>query len=93
VALVRNDYAPFLKGHWIWPGRAERLSRPPARFDYRATVTHHDIFVELDGDLAATKVSWVPRADLAKWVPASLVAKAIAIAEKRRADDPTGSAK
>ena len=85
IALVRNDYAPFLKGHWIFPGRAERLPAPPKRFDCKGTVTHHDIFVDVSPNAtSAGEATWVEKSDLAKWTPASLVAKALAAFERRR---------
>ena len=88
VAIVPNDYAPFLKGHWIWPGRVERLEAAPKSFDYRATVTHRDVFVALDpkpvdADSLGPEAKWISRQDLSKWVPASLALKAIEAADRR----------
>jgi A/G-specific adenine glycosylase len=45
VLFVPNTYAPFLKGHLILPGTVERVTSAPKTFDYKGTVTHHDIFV------------------------------------------------
>ena len=81
VLLVKNDYAPFLKGHMILPGSVRRLTKAPKQFDYRGVVTHHDIFVSLK----THKRSTVPRAEkwvsigqeLKKHIPASLIRKAI----------------
>lgn len=82
VLLVRNDYAPFLKGHWILPGGARRLQTAPTRFDYKGTVTHHDIFVCIEKSAPAradheTKSKWVPLTALKKEIPASMIRKAI----------------
>ncbi|MCM2280753.1 MAG: hypothetical protein NDI61_02775 [Bdellovibrionaceae bacterium] len=82
VALIENEYAPFLKGHWITPGRAQRVTTAPKRFDYRHSVTHHDIFVIVDqrADVStgvASQAKWVPLSDLKKWVPTTLVRRAI----------------
>lgn len=48
VLLEKNHYAPFLRGHWIWPGKAVRLQKKPSDFHYRGSVTHHDIFVSIE---------------------------------------------
>jgi A/G-specific adenine glycosylase len=84
IMVIENDYAPFLKGHWILPGKVERLKKAPEKFDYRGSVTHHDIFVRVKkvDTLKATaeaqgKVKWIHKDDLKKNLPASLVRKAI----------------
>ncbi len=80
IALIENSYAPFLKGHWICPGEVKRASKAPKSYSYRHAVTHHDIFVvvNLTAKVALPKnVRWVPRAELKKWVPTTLVRKAI----------------
>lgn len=93
VLLVVNSYAPFLKGHWIIPGSAERLVSAPEKYDYRGTVTHHDIFVSVDvsvdrvskiapkasksGEGREGEAKWVSLSSLAREIPASLIRKAI----------------
>ncbi len=80
VLLVPNDYAPFLKGHWILPGEAEILSAPPSNFDYKGTVTHHDIFVSIGRSRRKPKageMKWVPMDRLSREIPASMIRKAI----------------
>lgn len=82
ILLVENDYAPFLKGHWILPGSVERLKAAPADFDYRGSVTHHDIFVAVshrkDQPKRAIKGGkWIALDQLEREVPASLIRKAI----------------
>jgi A/G-specific adenine glycosylase len=84
ILLIANDYAPFLKGHWILPGSVERLKAKPQNFDYRGTVTHHDIFVSVarvesaKWKKAFNESKWVPLAALEREIPASLIRKAIA---------------
>jgi A/G-specific adenine glycosylase len=80
IALIENSYAPFLKGHWICPGEVKRATKAPKAFNYRHAVTHHDIFVVVSVDpkiKLPKKVRWVPRTDLKKHVPTTLVRKAI----------------
>lgn len=86
VFVVENDYAPFLKGHWILPGTVQKLKKAPERFDYKGTVTHHDIFVRVKTDKVAGKKKgkWIPLANLEKEIPASLIRKAIHAAARSR---------
>jgi A/G-specific adenine glycosylase len=81
VLMVKNTYAPFLKGHWILPGSVERLKSAPKSFDYKGTVTHHDIFVAVARGkfrpAADKEARWVSIDGLKKEVPSSLIRKAI----------------
>lgn len=81
VLLVQNEYAPFLKGHWIVPGSAERLDEAPKTFDYRGSVTHHDIFVSVKRSARLPRTpsesKWVSLAALSREIPSSLIRKAI----------------
>ncbi|MBX3016602.1 MAG: A/G-specific adenine glycosylase [Bdellovibrionaceae bacterium] len=84
VGLVKNDYAPFLKGQWMFPGRAERRAQKPKKFDLRHGITHHDIYVHIeDGTSARPKdLEWVSIRELTKWNPSILLRKVL---ENRRA--------
>lgn len=82
--VIENNYAPFLKGHWILPGQVERLKKAPAEFDFRGSVTHHDIFVRIKKANASSGAKkspaasqWIALDELKKKLPASLVRKAI----------------
>ena len=80
VALIENAYAPFLKGHWICPGEVKRVTAAPKKYDYRHAVTHHDIFVVIDRAMKTKpsgKLRWINETELKKWVPTTLVRKAI----------------
>ena len=82
VLLAINDHGPFLKGQWLLPGVATRLEKKPATFDYRHSVTHHDIYVTVakalpNLDQGVTK--WVHLGEISRHVPASLVRKALAL--------------
>lgn len=82
VALIENKYAPFLRGHWITPGKVRRVAVAPKKFDYRHSVTHHDIFVIVDKGAAdqldpKQKVTWIPRTSLKEYVPTTLIRRAI----------------
>lgn len=81
ILLIPNNYAPFLKGHWILPGSTERLPEAPKSYDYKGTVTHHDIFVLVNHSKKPPKLSgdmkWIHRSSLERDIPASLIRKAI----------------
>lgn len=57
IALVENDYAPFLKGQWIFPGEIAIETKPPKKFSFRHSITHHDIFVIVHHKRPQTTVS------------------------------------
>ena len=86
VLLIPNDYAPFLKGHWILPGSVERRASAPKKFAFRGAVTHHDIFVQIaraksqPRDLKSEK-KWVALSALKREIPVSLIRKAIEFVE------------
>jgi A/G-specific adenine glycosylase len=87
VFLVPNDYAPFLKGHFILPGSVQRLDDQPKKYHYRGSVTHHDIFVSVTREPQPTTIEklaqkyplgkWVAAKDLAREIPSTLIRKAI----------------
>lgn len=81
ILLVPNHYAPFLKGHWILPGSTERVTKSPKSYDYKGTVTHHDIFVSVKKSTLVSRpkseTKWVSLSSLEKEIPASLIRKAI----------------
>ncbi|MDX9731021.1 MAG: A/G-specific adenine glycosylase [Bdellovibrionales bacterium] len=85
VLLVQNDYAPFLKGHWIWPGKAVRLKKKPKDYHYKGLVTHHEIFVNVRTSktskspkkAAQADQQWVSLIDIKSKIPSSLVRKAL----------------
>ncbi len=88
--LVNNDYAPFLKGHLVPPGTAVRLKKKPKEFDYRGSVTHHEIFVTVTRGTGAARsrlaksdgCHWIPTAEIKSKVPSSLIRKALDASKK-----------
>lgn len=87
VALVENHYAPFLKGQWIFPGQVLTPEEKPEKFDGKHSITHHDIFIQLQKSLdrktrSKENLRWVPLKDLKKVNPSSLLTKVLSIAER-----------
>lgn len=83
IALTPNEYLPFLKGLWVLPGKAKKVLVKPKKFAFRHSITHHEIYVQIQGrkkkSLTASHKNWkwVERIDVSKYVPASLIRKAL----------------
>lgn len=79
VALVKNDYAPFLKGQMIFPGTISKQDEKPDQFVARHSITHHDIYIDLlkSKSSNATKVQWIELSELKKVNPSSLLQKVL----------------
>jgi len=77
VYLTTNDYAPFLKGQWLPPGRAVKKSKAPQRFLFRHSITHHDIFVipHSRDQKPTIKGKFVDRQKVGELNPTSLIKK------------------
>lgn len=79
VALVKNDYAPFLKGQMIFPGEISFEKSKPKDYDVKHNITHHDIFIQIHHKKSFTNrnVQWVELRDLKKVNPSSLLQKVL----------------
>lgn len=81
VLLRKNSEVPFLRDQWMLPGRAVRVLAKPKSFDYRHSITHHDIYVTIKP--AVLKIrdddKWVPLDQVEQIIPAALVKKALAL--------------
>jgi A/G-specific adenine glycosylase len=78
LALVKNDYAPFLRGHWILPGTVKKQKLAPKDFRVRHSVTHHAIFVQPTVAKNAAKskdTAWIALDELQQIAPSSLIQK------------------
>jgi A/G-specific adenine glycosylase len=80
VLIRRNEDIPFLKGQWLLPGQAKKVLKKPKDFDYRHSITHHDIFVTVRPSVRKIEANdkWVPLKEIRQHIPASLVHKALA---------------
>ena len=80
ILIRRGSETPFLRGQWLLPGPARRLKKKPDVFDYRHSITHHDIFVTVHRGVRNIQSDdkWVPLDELRHYIPASLVQKALA---------------
>lgn len=92
IALVKNNYAPFLKNQWIFPGTVLKNKTKPKKFDKKHNITHHDIFIqvqkksikqkssEIESDVRKKlKLKWVAFEQLKKINPSSLLQKVLQV--------------
>ena len=81
VGLIKNNYAPFLKGHWILPGQTRLLKQKPKTYDFKHSITHHDIYVKAKycQRFAQKKISlrWISKKSLAGVAPSNLIVKTL----------------
>ncbi|MGZ3804451.1 MAG: A/G-specific adenine glycosylase [Pseudobdellovibrionaceae bacterium] len=81
VALVQNNYAPFLKGQWIFPGKVLAPKEKPKKFDVKHFITHHDIYIQIQKDSTAIKSAktfqWMELKSLKQVNPSSLLTKVL----------------
>lgn len=83
LALVQNDYAPFLKGSWLFPGTAAKVEARPEKFDLRHTITHHEIYVQLASAKARRKgEKWISLDTLTSVNPSALLSKVLKARER-----------
>lgn len=79
VALIKNDYAPFLKGQMIFPGKISLEKTKPKDYDVKHSITHHDIFIQIQHTqkLSEPNIEWVELKNLKKVNPSSLLQKVL----------------
>lgn len=79
VALVKNDYAPFLKGQMIFPGTIQKESVKPKDYNAQHSITHHNIFIQISRKRTVNQqgTQWVELKDLKKINPSSLLTKVL----------------
>jgi A/G-specific adenine glycosylase len=78
LALIENNYAPFLKGTWIFPGRALKVQSKPKKFDLKHTITHHEIYIQiLDSTENSESEKWFQIKDISTVNPSALIQKVL----------------
>ena len=86
VLLVVNRSAPFLKKQWIFPGSVQKSKNKPKSYSTKHTITHHEIFIQLDPQAKLMKTDkrlpkedfkWVHTKDLSKINPSILLQKVL----------------
>jgi A/G-specific adenine glycosylase len=81
ILLAKNSYAPFLKGGFIPPGKARCIKAAPRKFDFRHSITHHDIYIQVNVIHRKNRRTrdgiWIHKNKLSEKSPYSLVQKAL----------------
>jgi len=78
VLLTQEHSCPFLKNSWLFPGSVQKKKTPPQKYDFKHSITHHDIFICLSKK-QSSKISskWYSVRDLQKINPSSLLQKVL----------------
>ncbi len=79
VALVQNNYVPFLKGQWIFPGEIKKQNTKPKDYNARHGITHHDIYIQIEQKKSLNQkgLQWTKLNELKKVNPSSLLTKVL----------------
>jgi A/G-specific adenine glycosylase len=80
IFLTMNHPYPILKSQLLPPGEMKTITDKPKTFDFKHTITHHEIFVHVDSSSKKRKAEegeWVRLKDLQRKSPSSLVRKVV----------------
>lgn len=84
LAMTQQPYTPFLKGQWMPPGRATQKTKPPEKYHFKHSITHHDIFIEVSPKSKKefqkkeyNPLKWVLIKDIKAYNPTSLIDKVL----------------
>src|SRR5690606_14951948 len=47
IGFTKNNYASFLRGKMIFPGRVKKSETAPKNYNYKHNITHHEIYVKV----------------------------------------------
>jgi len=90
VAFLQNDKIPFLRDQWVLPGAARLTAKKPKTFDFRHSITHHDIFVKVriqhQSQLNEKTCKWLKLEKVTEISPTALVNKALQWYQKQNAN-------
>lgn len=82
IALTQlKNGTPWLKNTWVLPGKAQTISKPPKKFSFRHSITHHKIYVQVkrakSTDLKPFQIRWVSQSEIESFGVSSVVFKAL----------------
>jgi A/G-specific adenine glycosylase len=82
LMLIENNEVSFLNNKWVFPGQALKVNKKPDQFNYKHSITHHEIYVcvEKSKNKPITKSKnslFIKPENLAKKSPFSLMKKAL----------------
>ena len=47
ILLTQKHSCPFLKKTWLFPGKIQKLQKPPRKYNFKHSITCYDIFVQI----------------------------------------------
>lgn len=79
LLFVKNEKGPFLRNQMLPPGRFTKLKKRPRTYDLRHSITHHDIFIDVQRAQKGkiTDGQWFSLDEVAKTSPFSILKKVI----------------
>ncbi len=91
LALIPNDYAPFLKGRLIFPGSICQQAEKPKSFDLQHGITHHSIYIQIEkiSPQNLEKIQWVASQEIKKINPSNLMQKVLQTANQKSESLPS----
>lgn len=86
--LIENNDVSFLKNKWVFPGHALKVKQKPQNYDYKHTITNHEIYVcvsktKSKPKLVSDKNCFVNVKKLSQKSPFSLMKKATEYIESK----------
>ena len=82
IAVTYNHSLPVLKNYPLFPGKAVKRTKPPKRYDFIHSITHHTIYVLISKKSPSPslpKILWITIKNLPKKNPSSLIRKTLSI--------------
>jgi len=81
--LIQNNYAPFLKKQWLFPGSIKILNTRPKSYDFKHHITKYDIYVqirsktskELETFSKKSEIIKIHKSEIKKVSPSSVIQK------------------
>ena len=76
-AFVKNTNLPFLKGHFVFPGRAQRIKIKAKSYDFSHRIMHYQIFISVQNKTKNNlhSLQWFTQSQISQINPSSLIKK------------------
>lgn len=86
VGLALNETGPVLKNQWIFPGKFEKATKKPKKFDARHGITHHDLYIQIQQNSAKPTgtLKWVNLPELTQVTPSQILQKVLNVVQGKK---------
>ena len=80
--LLKIIKLQFLKNKWVFPGKVKKVTVRPKKFDYKHTITHFEIYVQIQKKHVSPQVkglekAYMPLKNISRQIPFSLIQKTL----------------